>query len=137
MAGWRIGFMVGNAELIARVQALVDHVTAGVWTGLQHGLTAALTGDQDHVRERYAIYAARRDRLTAALGDTIEAPEGSFYAWWRLPPGITPERLIEEQRVGVAPGEGFGERGRGYARLSLALPDDQLDEALTRLAAAL
>lgn len=140
MAGWRIGFAVGAAELIGRIKLLMDHVAAGVWTGLQRGLIAALESDQSDVRERAAIYRARRDRLVAGLRDAgadIAVPEGTFYAWWRLPEGLTPERLISEARVGVAPGEGFGSRGAGCARLSLALPDAELDEAVGRIGAVL
>ena len=65
-----------------------------------------------------------------------KAPEGTFYAWWRLPDRLTPERLLEHERVAVAPGEGFGARGAGYARLSLAVDDDDLAEGVARLAAA-
>ena len=140
MAGWRVGFAVGAAELIARIQTLLDHVFVGVWTGLQRGLVAALRSDQSDVAERFEVYRARRDRLVSGLraaGAEIAAPEGTFYAWWRLPDGLTPDRLISEARVGVAPGIGFGERGEGWARLSLALPDDDLDEAITRLAGAI
>ena len=78
-----------------------------MWTGLQRGLIAALRSDQTDVAERRRIYLERRDRLVAALrgaGAEIAAPEGTFYAWWQLPEGITPERLIAEARVGVAPG---------------------------------
>jgi aminotransferase len=59
--------------------------------------------------------------------------EGTFFAWLRLPGGVTATRLLEEARVAVAPGEGFGSRGAGYVRLSLAVPDDVLDEGLERL----
>jgi aminotransferase len=86
------------------------------------------------------VYEARRDRLVGALraaGAEIDLPEGSFYAWWRLPEDLTPERLIADARVGVAPGEGFGPRGAGWARLSLATPDADLDEAADRLATVL
>ena len=62
--------------------------------------------------------------------------EGSFYLWWELPDGLTPERLLEH-RVAVAPGEGFGPRGAGWARLSLAVPDEVLETGLERLAMAL
>jgi aminotransferase len=140
MAGWRIGFLAGHAELVGRVRDLVDHVTAGVYTGLQRGLEAALTGDQSDVAQRRAVYEARRDRLVAKLraaGAEIASPEGTFYAWWRLPEGVTIARLIEEARVGLAPGEGFGARGEGWARLSLAVPDEDVDEAANRLAGAL
>ncbi len=134
MAGWRVGFVVGAAELVARVQQLVDHTTAGVWTGLQRGLVAALVGPQDDVAARRATYQARRDRLVAALPG-LAAPEAAFYAWWRLPEGLTAERLLREARVAVAAGEGFGSRGAGWARLSLAVADDDLDEGAARLAA--
>jgi len=139
MAGWRIGFLVGAAPVVERVQALVDHTSAGVFTALQRGLTAALTGDQAGVAAGRERYAARRDRLVAALrgaGAQIDAPEGTFYAWWRPPPGLTPERLLAGHRVAVAPGEGFGARGAGWVRLSLAVPDAALDEGAARLAAA-
>jgi aminotransferase len=136
MAGWRIGFVVGCADVVTRVQELLDHVAAGIFTATQRGLQAALEGDQRDVAARAAVYAARRERLAAAALPGLEAPEGSFYAWWRLPAGLTAARLLEEQRVAVAPGEGFGARGAGWARLSLALPDEALDEGLRRLGEA-
>jgi aminotransferase len=140
MAGWRVGFAVGSAELVGRIQTLLNHTAAGVFTALQRGLAAALRSDQSDVAERRAVYERRRDRLVATLraaGAEINLPEGSFYAWWRLPDGLTPERLIAGARVGVAPGEGFGSRGAGWARLSLATPDADLEEAGERLAAVL
>jgi aminotransferase len=139
MAGWRVGFAVGNATLIGRIQELVDHLTAGVWTGLQRGLAAALRSDQADVAQRRAIYERRRDVLVRALTDAGAPPapaQGSFFIWWPLPAGVTPESLIAEARVGVAPGEGFGANGAGYARLSLAVADDELAEAAARLARA-
>ena len=134
IAGWRIGFLVGAADVIAKVQTLIDHLTAGVWTGLQRGLEAALVGDQASVDERRETYRRRRDVLVRALPG-LDPPEGTFYAWWRLPEGLTAERLLSEHRIAVAPGEGFGASGRGWARLSLAIPDEDVEEAAARLAA--
>ena len=131
-AGWRIGFLVGCEEIVRRVQTLIDHMTAGVWTGLQRGLAAALDGDQSSVEERRLTYQRRRDVLVAARPDVV-VPEGTFYAWWRLPDGLTAERLLTEHRVAVAPGDGFGARGAGWARLSLAIPDEDVAEAAERL----
>jgi aminotransferase len=139
MAGWRIGFLAGAAELVGRVRTLVEHTTAGVFTAVQRGAIAALTGDQGHVARRRAVYAARRDRLVGILrsaGVDVQAPEGSFYLWWKLPPGLDAGMLLDVHRVAVAPGEGFGSRGAGHARLSLAVGDDDLDEGAHRLAAA-
>jgi aminotransferase len=140
MAGWRIGFAVGSPVLVGRVQELLNHVAAGVWTGLQRGLAAALRSDQADVAQRREVYRRRRDVLVSTLtaaGADLAPAAGSFFVWWRLPPGLTPERLIAEARVGVAPGEGFGGRGAGWARLSLATPDADLEEAADRLARVL
>ncbi len=139
MAGWRVGFAVGSAALVARIQTLMDHIAAGVWTGVQRGLAAALRSDQADVAARRAIYRARRDLLVGALTAAGAPPapaDGSFFVWWPLPDGLTAARLLDEARVGVAPGEGFGAQGAGWARLSLAVADDDLAEAARRLAHA-
>jgi aminotransferase len=140
MAGWRIGSLVGSAEVVERVNTLIDHATAGVWTGLQRGLAAALDGDQSLVDVRRETYARRRDLLIRRMrgaGAEIDAPEGTFYVWWRLPEELSVETLVDEHRLGVADGVGFGARGRGWTRLSLALPDADVEEAAERLAGVL
>ncbi|MBV8563017.1 MAG: aminotransferase class I/II-fold pyridoxal phosphate-dependent enzyme, partial [Actinobacteria bacterium] len=137
MAGWRLGFAVGNAELVARIENLQNHQFAGVFRPVQEAGIAALTGPQETVEERRALYEARRDRALAALTGHDARGEGTFFVWFRLPEGLTAEHLLEEHRIAVAPGEGFGERGRGWARLSLAVRDDALDEGLGRLRRAL
>jgi aminotransferase len=137
MAGWRLGFVVGNAELVARQTMLQDHVRAGIFTAVQKAGIAALTGPQDSVAERVRLYESRRERVLAAVGDLAAPCEGTFYVWIRLPDGLTPERLLEEHRLVVAPGEGFGPSGAGWARLSLATSDDLIDVGLERLVAAL
>ncbi len=131
MAGWRLGFLVGNAEIVRRVELLNDHVRAGIFVALQEAGVAALTGPQESVEERRELYEARRDRVVAALPGARS--EGTFFAWLRLPEGVTVERILEEARVALAPGEGFGGRGAGHARISLAVSDDALDEGLERL----
>jgi aminotransferase len=131
MAGWRLGFAVGNAELVRRLELLSDHVRAGIFAALQEAAIAALTGPQESVEERRALYEARRDRVVSALPGARS--EGTFFAWLRLPEGLTVERILDEARVALAPGEGFGSRGAGHARLSLAVSDAALDEGLERL----
>jgi aminotransferase len=137
MAGWRLGFVLGNAELVARIETLQDHVFAGIFRPVQEAGIAALTGAQESVEERRATYERRRDRVLAALPGIDAQSEGTFFVWFRLPDGVTAERLLVEHRVAVAPGEGFGPRGAGYARLSLAVTDEVLDAGLERLAVAL
>jgi aminotransferase len=137
MAGWRLGFALGNAEVVARIEDLQNHQFAGVFRPVQEAGVAALTGPQESVEERRALYERRRDRALAALRACEPRGEGTFFVWFRLPDGLTCERLLDEHRVAVAPGEGFGERGRGFARLSLATPDEPLDLGLERLSDAL
>jgi aminotransferase len=136
MAGWRIGFVVGNAELVERQNLLSDHTRVGIFAPLQEAAIAALDGPQDSVEERRAGYERRRDRLAAALPEP-PVSEGTFYVWLRLPEGLTVERLLLEHRVAVAPGEGFGPSGAGWARLSVAVTDETLDAAIERLAPVL
>jgi aminotransferase len=136
MAGWRLGFVVGNAEVVARMDMLSNHARAGIFAPLQEAAIAALTGPQESVDERRDRYQARRDRVCEAL--PLEAvSEGTFYVWLTVPPGLTVERLLTEARVALAPGEGFGTLGAGKARLSLAVDDDTLEVGLGRLRSAL
>ena len=133
MAGWRLGFAVGNAELVGRLELIQAHLRAGIFAPLQEAAIAALLGPQESVEERRALYEERRDRVLAALPGTRS--EGTFFVWWHLPDGLGADQILEEARVAVAPGEGFGSRGAGHARISLAVSDEVLDEGLARLRA--
>jgi L-glutamine---4-(methylsulfanyl)-2-oxobutanoate aminotransferase len=135
MAGWRVGFVVGNAEIVERINLLNDHCRVGIFRPIQEACIAALTGPQDSVAERRDTYQRRRDRVREVLGHTV--CEGTFYVWLELPEGVTFESLLSEQRVAVAPGHGFGSRGEGWVRLSLAVTDESLELGLERLATAL
>jgi L-glutamine---4-(methylsulfanyl)-2-oxobutanoate aminotransferase len=137
MAGWRLGFALGSAELVRRIELLQDHAFAGIFRPIQEAGIAALTGPQDSVEERRATYERRRDRALAALEGIEARSEGTFFVWFRLPEGMTVDQLLREHRVAVAPGEGFGARGAGWARLSLAVSDETLGRGLERLRAAL
>ena len=134
MAGWRVGFVVGNAEIVERINLLNDHCRVGIFRPIQEASIAALTGPQDSVAERRDTYQRRRDRVIEVLGP--QTCEGTFYIWLKLPEGLTAESLLNEHRVVLAPGEGFGPSGAGYARLSLAVSDETLELGLERLAAA-
>jgi aminotransferase len=140
MAGWRLGFVLGNAEIVERMNLLQDHARAGIFVPVQEAGIAALTGPQESVDARRDAYERRRDRVLDALaGTAVERPvcEGTFYVWIELPNGVTLEQLLERHRVAVAPGEGFGATGAGWARLSLAVTDEQLELGLERLVPAL
>jgi aminotransferase len=135
MAGWRLGFVIGNAEIVERINLLNDHCRVGVFRPAQEAAIAALTGPQESVAERRDTYQRRRDRVREALPHTV--CEGTFYVWFELPGDLTTESLLTEHRLAVAPGEGFGPSGAGWARISLAVTDETLEVGLERLARAL
>jgi aminotransferase len=135
MAGWRIGFVVGNSEIVERINLFNDHARVGIFAPLQSAAIAALEGPQDSVAQRVADYEHRRDVLAAALPEPPVC-EGTFFVWVRLPEGLTAERLLVEERVAVAPGEGFGPSGAGWARLSLAVADETIELGAERLGRA-
>jgi L-glutamine---4-(methylsulfanyl)-2-oxobutanoate aminotransferase len=135
MAGWRVGFVVGNAEIVERINLLNDHCRVGIFRPIQEACIAALTGPQDSVAERRDTYQRRRDRVIEVLGP--QTCDGTFYIWMKLPEGLTAEDLLTKHRVAVAPGEGFGPSGEGWIRLSLAVSDEALELGLERLASAL
>src|SRR5947199_4759891 len=134
MAGWRVGFVVGNAEIVERINLLNDHCRVGIFRPIQEACIAALTGPQDSIAERRDTYQRRRDKVAQTLGPMT--CEGTFYLWLELPEGVTFESLLTEHRLVVAPGEGFGPSGAGWVRLSLAVSDEILELGLERLSRA-
>src|SRR5918911_1334059 len=115
MAGWRLGFVLGNAEVVERINLLNDHRRLGIFRPLQEAAIAALTGPQESVAERADTYQRRRDRVL----DVVDAVcEGTFYVWFELPDGLTVEELLTQNALALAPGEGFGPSGSGWARIS-------------------
>jgi aspartate aminotransferase len=150
MTGWRVGWMVGPADVIKGAVNLQSHATSNVNNVAQVAATAALTGDQRCVAEMRAAFDRRRRRmheLLSAVPDvTCPEPEGAFYAFpsfagvlGRDIGGRTPlttlelaEVVLERANVAIVPGEAFG--APGYARLSYALADEALEEGVMRLA---
>jgi aminotransferase len=134
MAGWRLGFVLGNAEIVDRINLLNDHARVGIFRPIQEAGIAALTGPQHSVTERAVTYERRRDRVLEVV-DAVS--EGTFYVWFNLPEALTSDQLLTEHRLALAPGEGFGPSGAGWARISLAVTDETLEVGLERLARAL
>jgi len=134
MAGWRLGFVIGNAEIVERINLLNDHCRVGIFRPVQEAAIAALSGPQESVADRTATYQRRRDRVLEVVDAVCE---GTFYVWVELPDGVTVEKLLTEYRLALAPGEGFGPSGAGWARLSLAVSDETLEAGLELLANAL
>ncbi len=140
MAGWRVGAVVGNAEVVQAVGRVKTNVDSGIFTPIQYAAVAALKSDPSWVAERNRIYQHRRDRVLGALqaaGIRAPVPRASLYIWGNVAGRCTSMefclRLLEETGVWLTPGNGFGEQGEGYFRLSLTAPDERLDEAVRRL----
>jgi L-glutamine---4-(methylsulfanyl)-2-oxobutanoate aminotransferase len=140
MAGWRVGFAVGNTSVIAALNLLQDHLHVSLFGGVQEAAATALTQSQKCVEELTALYESRRnflfDRLKE-IGWNVEPPKGSFFSWLPVPEGYTSEsffkKLLEEAHVAVAPGIGFGDHGEGYVRVGLLQDEEELAEAVRRI----
>jgi LL-diaminopimelate aminotransferase len=142
MAGWRLGFLSGNAGAIAALRTVKSNVDSGIFPGLTAAGEAALRGDQSWLVERNALYARRRDLILAGLAEIgihPDPPKGSLYVWAPVPGGWTAdlfaESLLEKTGVCFAPGTFFGAEGEGYVRISVATPTGKVEEAMRRLAA--
>ncbi|MFB4211476.1 pyridoxal phosphate-dependent aminotransferase [Shouchella sp. JSM 1781072] len=141
MAGWRVGFAVGNASVINAINLLQDHLYVSLFGGIQHAAATALLSDQKETKELSARYEKRRNVFINGLkriGLEVEAPKGSFFVWMPIPLGFTSESfadyLLTEAHLVVAPGNGFGEQGEGYVRVGLLADEDRLEEAIKRIA---
>jgi LL-diaminopimelate aminotransferase len=142
MTGWRVGFAIGNPELIAGLGKVKTNVDSGIFQAVQEAGIAALAGDQAPVAAMRALYRERRDLLLgalAALGLRVEPARGTFYVWTHVPPGYTSSsltaRLLQDAGVVVTPGSGFGPAGEGYIRFSLTVATPRLAQAVERLRA--
>lgn len=140
MAGWRIGFAVGNAQIIEALNLIQDHLFVSLFPALQIAAVEALTGDQTCVTKQVALYESRRNALIEACnkaGWQVTAPKGSFFAWLPVPEGYTSQQfadvLLEKADVAVAAGNGFGEYGEGYIRIGLLVDEQRLTEAVKRI----
>ncbi len=141
MTGWRIGWAVGSAEALRALAVIKTNLDSGQFTAIQRAAIAALEGPAEHLEALRETYRRRRDLVVEALnglGWSLAPPRGSCYVWVPVPDGETSagfaDRLLDEAGVFVAPGSGYGERGEGYVRISLTVPDDRLAEAMDRLA---
>jgi LL-diaminopimelate aminotransferase len=144
MTGWRVGWVCGAAKAIEALGRVKTNIDSGIFNALQRAGVAALEGPQDSVTEVVEIYRKRRDRVVETLntaGWTLDAPKGAIYVWVPVPEGDTSasfsEFLLESAGVAVAPGAGYGPSGEGYVRFSLTVPDDRLEEGLSRMLKAL
>ncbi len=140
MAGWRIGFAVGNREVIGALAKLKSYYDYGVFTPIQVAAITAIEGDQSCVERQVEIYRNRRDLLVNGLnsmGWNVPLPKATMYVWAPIPEKFRSmgsmkfsELLLEEALVGASPGIGFGASGEGYLRLALVENELRIKQAL-------
>jgi alanine-synthesizing transaminase len=139
MAGWRMGFAVGNKRLIAALTRVKSYLDYGAFTPIQAAACAALNGPQDIVESNRNLYRKRRDVMVEAFGRAgwdIPPPAASMFAWAPLPPALLKmgslefsKQLLTEAQVAVAPGVGYGEEGEGFVRIAMVENEQRLRQA--------
>jgi len=140
MAGWRVGFMVGNRELVAALARIKGYHDYGTFTPIQVAAIAALEGPQDCVRDIAVKYQRRRDVLCKGLAEAgwkVDVPKASMYVWARIPEPYRAagslefaKQLLAEAKVSVSPGVGFGEFGDGHVRFALIENENRIRQAV-------
>ncbi|CAD5924828.1 succinyldiaminopimelate transaminase [Planktothrix agardhii CCAP 1459/11A] len=142
MGGFRVGFAIGNAELILALRQIKAVVDFNQYQGILNGAIAALTGPQDHIAQNMEVFAGRRDTFIdrmQTIGWNIPKPEATLYIWAKLPEPWSEDsmgfcqQLVEKTGVAASPGVGFGKSGEGYVRFALVHPPDILATAVDRI----
>ncbi|MDG2004204.1 MAG: LL-diaminopimelate aminotransferase [Novosphingobium sp.] len=139
MAGWRMGFAVGNKTLIAALMRVKSYIDYGAFTPIQAAAVAALNGPQDIVETNRELYRKRRDVMVESFGRAgweIPSPKASMFAWAPLPPELKDmgsleftKQLLTHADVAVAPGVGYGEDGEGFVRIAMVENEQRLRQA--------
>jgi alanine-synthesizing transaminase len=140
MAGWRIGFMVGNKDLVHALARIKSYHDYGTFTPIQVASIAALDGSQDCVEEIRLTYQSRRDVLAKGLleaGWDVEIPKASMYIWAEIPEPYRAagslefaKRMLADAKVAVSPGIGFGDYGDGHVRFALIENEQRIRQAV-------
>ncbi len=143
MAGWRVGFVVGNKKIIQALQKIKSWIDYGIYTPLQIAATIALEGDQSCVEEIKGKYEKRMEVLIKSFGESgweMKKPKASMFIWAKLPECVGDmgslefsKRLLKEAKIAVSPGVGFGEYGEGYVRIALIENEKRIRQAARNL----
>jgi LL-diaminopimelate aminotransferase len=140
MTGWRLGFAVGNTQIVSGLGQVKSNIDSGAFNAVQYAGIAALEHDQACVAEMQKIYQERRDTLISGLrsiGLNPEVPKATFYVWCPVPPRFKSKDftalLLRQAGIVTTPGSGFGEPGEGYIRLALTVGKDRIEEAVSRM----
>lgn len=140
MTGWRIGWAVGRQDIIDALTRLKSNLDSGQFQAIQYAAIKGLTGPKDSILALREVYRKRRDMVIDGLnklGWNLKKPQATFYIWAPVPRGFTSasfaEYVLDKAGVIITPGNGYGEYGEGYFRISITLADERIKEALERL----
>ncbi len=140
MTGWRIGFAVGQPEILAGLGRVKMNIDSGLFQAIQEAGTEALNHFDTPLPEIINIYERRRDVLVNGLrelGLEVDRPKATFYLWIQVPKGYTSAQfatvLLDQAGIVATPGNGFGEYGEGFIRMALTIDEKRLNEAIERL----
>ena len=140
MAGWRVGMVLGNPEIIDAVLKVKSNMDSGMYYGIQKGAIAALNCDKSWFEDQNKIYRRRRElteKLAEKLGCKVYKEGVGLFVWAKLPEGIeSAEKFIDEilyeKHIFITPGTIFGSNGKGYIRFSLCVKEEKVQEAIDR-----
>ena len=140
MTGWRIGWAVGNKDVIESLGRIKTNIDSGIFEAVQYAGIEALTNSTNNIQQVRSLYTRRRDLLVEGLqqlGWTIKKNKASFYLWAQVPEGFTSadfsKQVFQQTGIFFTPGNGYGEEGEGYVRIALTVPENRIIEALQRL----
>ena len=140
MTGWRIAFAVGNKKAIAGIGEIKTNIDSGAFQAIQYAGIVALQNYKSGLQDRIQIFQERRDIFCKGLDETgfkYHFPKATFYVWFEVPEGLTSKefssKLLSESGIVVTPGNGFGEYGEGYARVSTTFSTERIIQAVERL----
>jgi alanine-synthesizing transaminase len=147
MAGWRVGFLLGNPEVVAALARLKSYLDYGTFQPIQIASIVAMNEASEYPREVNAIYQGRRDTLLdglARIGWRIDRPKGTMFVWAKLPEAYEElgslefaKKLVQDARVAVSPGVGFGPGGEGFVRFALVENEQRIGQAIRGIRKAL
>lgn len=141
LAGARVGFCLGNREVVSRLKTLKSNMDYGMFLPIQKAAAAAISGDQSCVAATRAAYEKRRDLLCdglSSIGWEVERPQGTMFVWARIPEGFSDslsfvKELFEKTGVLVTPGSAFGPSGEGHVRMALVQDEEEIRAAVGRI----
>ncbi|MFH1722974.1 MAG: LL-diaminopimelate aminotransferase [Candidatus Altiarchaeota archaeon] len=140
MTGWRLGFVVGNPDVISGIGKVKQNIDSGAFNAVQYAGIEALSGPQDKAKKNVKIFQERRDVLVSglkAIGWDVPTPKATFYVWAKIPTDEKSipfaKKILDEAGVVVTPGVGFGDSGEGYVRFSFTVEKERIEEAVERI----